>query len=121
MTSNVDPFCYFIDLCVTERRPYKIEHPYVITVFSAIPIIQSKFIKSKKIIKNYQIWKTDWAMRLLGNVLGLTQSLIALFTTLNFLLQKIKALWGIGNIDVPVISKTLEHIETFDTNYKDSS
>ena len=55
MTSNVDPFCYFIDLCVTERRPYKIEHPYVITVFSAIPIIQSKFIKSKKIIKNYQI------------------------------------------------------------------
>ena len=35
----------------------------------------------------------------LGNVLGLAQSLIVLITTLNFLLQKIKALSVLGNID----------------------
>ena len=37
MTCNFDPFCYFIDLYVYEKRIYQIEHPYVITVFSAIP------------------------------------------------------------------------------------
>ena len=57
MTSNVDPFCYFIDLCVTERRPYKIEHPYVITVFSAIPIIQSKLSNPKKLSKTIKYEK----------------------------------------------------------------
>ena len=35
--------------------------------------------------------------------------------------QYISTGWTIRNWYVPVISKTLEHIETFNANYKDSS